>query len=238
MTKKTLTVILVIMIAAVTLGAATFFTVKMVTAQDAGKSGQPGKNDEKITSAEAFFAQADVIIDASLLPDDLKYGNNTIIQYKGRDYYLGYTPNMIGGGKFAMRILTSKESDELLSAPDIDKITYFQSECLTKMLRWDNVSVDRNNVNTNIVRSSTAHYYRLEDRTVVIVNDISLMALEKVAGSDPEKAFIAVVARGEEDGCSFRIPPEGYKPSDETGMGPYYREVFESFKADYADIND
>ena len=222
--KKRVIIALAVFAAAALIGTAVFFTVKNAAAQNASNKkekneSQQVREEEHITSAVEFLNRADVIIPLSELPESIgKAGSDRIINYKGHDYYFGCTANAVGGLN-AMLILTEEQSREILTAPDIAEISYYQSECLTLMVRWSRKYTDyyQTDVNKNMVDVRKTVYYYFDDRTVVVAND--LCGIGPVDGTG---ARIEVIANDSNPG--FLIPEEGAEKAEQ---GTYYDSYFE-----------
>ncbi|MCR5055581.1 MAG: hypothetical protein K6B54_01570 [Clostridia bacterium] len=218
--KKQAIIVLAIFVAAVLIGTAAFFTVKNAAAKNAyQKAEKTVKQEEHITSAVDFLNKTDVIIPASELPESLQKGGiDRIIEYKGKKYYYGFTANPIAE-RAAMLILTEEQSREILTAPDIAEISYYQSECLTLMVRWSRKYTDyyQTDVNKNMVDVRKTVYYYFDDRTVVVANDFC-----GIGPVDGTGARIEVIANDSNPG--FLIPEEGAEKAEQ---GTYYDSYFE-----------
>ena len=220
--KKRIIITLAIFVAAALIGTAVFFTVKNAAAQNASnktekKESQQVREEEHITSAVEFFGRPDVFIPLSEVPDSIrKQGTDKIVTYKGQKYYFGTVPGFSIG---AMLILTEDQSRELLTAPDIAEISFFQSECLPYMVKWRRVYTDYHpgDIYRNIYEIRRIFYYFFDDRTVVVAND--LFGLGPLNG---DGARIEVIANGSDPG--FLIPEEGAEKAEQ---GTYYDSYFE-----------
>ena len=118
-----------------------------------------------------------------------------------------------------MLILTEEQSREILTAPDIAEISYYQSECLTLMVRWSRKYTDyyQTDVNKNMVDVRKTVYYYFDDRTVVVANDFC-----GIGPADGTGARIEVIANDSNPG--FLIPEEGAEKAEQ---GTYYDSYFE-----------
>ncbi|MBO4260998.1 MAG: hypothetical protein J5921_00095 [Clostridia bacterium] len=145
------------------------------------------------------------------------------------EYYSGYTPNY-RSEKYDMLMLDREQSRRILEADDIGDITYLQSECLPIMLLWDDVSVI--DVYSYLLYKGRyaykAFYYYLDDRTVIILNDAAKTSSEYVKD---EKAWIAVVPKGEEDSFPFEIPPMGTHVSPDSENKGEYEQYYNDLRA-------
>ena len=156
----------------------------------------------EIDSAVEFLALPQVITKA----DDNAIKTTAPETLAPGEYYTGGTPNF--RQTYDLLILDRERSLKILEAADLTNITYFQSECLPIMLRWDNVSV------LDMYRYSQdydgcarrAYYYYLDDSTVVILND-ALRTID--ANRSYDKAWILVIPKEDEAGSDPRIPPMG-----------------------------
>ncbi len=234
--KKRAIIVLAVFVAAALIGTAVFFTVKNAAAQNASnktekKESQQVREEEHITSAVEFLSRDDVIIPLSELPESIgKAGSDRIINYMGHDYYFGYTANMVGGLN-AMLILTEEQSRELLTAPDISEISYFQSECLVHMLRWRRVYADYfpGNMAQNRLDVRRIAYYYFDDRIVIVVCGCELCPVNMT------RARITVITDAEKESCPFLIPAENGEKEPEGTYYQSYRDYVISF---YDDFND
>ena len=235
--KKRIIITLAIFVAAALIGTAVFFTVKNAAAQNASnktekKESQQVREEEHITSAVEFLNRDDVIIPLSKLPDSIgKAGEDRIVKYMGHDYYFGYTANMVGGLN-AMLILTEEQSRELLTAPDISEISYFQSECLPYMLRWRRVYTNYypGNMAKNMLDVRKTIYYYFDDRIVIVVNAEWDIGPVNVTG-----ARITVIPKTEDESYPFLIPEEG---AEKDPLGIYYQAYRDYVISFYDDFND
>ena len=234
--KKRIIITLAIFVAAALIGTAVFFTVKNAAAQNASnktekKISQNVKEEEHISSAVEFFSRPDVIIPVSKIPEYKGTGSNRVITLKGRQYYFGYTQNAVDGLN-AMLILTEEESRELLTAPDIGEISYFQSECLQKMLRWNRVYTDYYPADPakNMLDVRNTTYYYFDDRTVIVVCGCELCPVNMT------QARITVITDAEKESCPFLIPAENGEKEPEGTYYQSYRDYVVSFYKDYGDF--
>ena len=189
---------------------------------------EANKVEPEIRSAVDFLRAPDMIIDAAQIPEGERPKVNSVFDYRGNSYYYGYTPNAFNGKRYAMRILSKEQSEALLSAPDITKIGYFQSECLINMLSLDSMSVDVLPIESNAVTIRGAYYYYLEDSIVIVAVDTLLMTSPLNEG-EKDSSRIIVIPKGEESVYPFKIPPEDYSFEESEEPGTYYRELFDYF---------
>jgi|GEM_PF-4100106 len=219
--KKTLLIALSVIVLAITL---TFISCRRSDEPQPGaasNSGAPAVNTAspeidptpaetaaptdipEITSAVEFLSCPGVISkdDTSAKrtkdPETLKPG----------EIYVGGTAND-RAGKYDLLILDREQSLKLLTASDLTRISYQQSECLPLMLRWDDISVlDMYWYYKNYkTRACRAYYYYLEDSTVIIVNDavrVYRLNLEY------DKPWILVIPKEDEAKYAAWIPPKG-----------------------------
>lgn len=154
----------------------------------------------EITSAVEFLALPQVITKSGD-----KTTNTTAPESPDPgEYYTGGTPNF--RQTYDLLVLDRERSLKILEAADLTDITYFQSECLPIMLRWDKVSVLDMYRYTQEYDGCAwrAYYYYLDDSTVVILND-ALRTID--ANRNYDKAWILIIPKEDED--DSRIPPMG-----------------------------
>ncbi|MBO4327528.1 MAG: hypothetical protein J5950_09685 [Clostridia bacterium] len=186
------------------------------------------EDDLTVISAVDFLSAPDMIIEGSEIPEEQRPGVNSVFEYNRKSYYYGYTPNAVNGKRYAMRILSKEQSEALLSAPDITKISYLQSECLIKMLGLDRVSVDMLPIESNIAAVRGAYYYYLNNSVVIVAVDTLLLTLP-LNEWDKDSSRILVIPEDEASAYPFTIPAEGYSFEESEERGTYYSRLFEYF---------
>ena len=156
----------------------------------------------EITSAVEFLNYPGVIL------DDVGKTSRTKdpAALKPGELYIGGTAN--DPSKHGLMVLDKEQSLRILTASDLTRISYQQSECLPLMLRWDDISVlDMYWYYKNYeTRACRAYYYYLEDSTVIIVNDavrVYRLNLEY------DKPWILVIPKEDEAKYTAWIPPKG-----------------------------
>ncbi|MBO7658108.1 MAG: hypothetical protein J6T65_02225 [Clostridia bacterium] len=187
----------------------------------------------EITSAVEFMNKEDELA-GWVIDDEIKNADKESLN--PGDWFREYLPNY-AGVKANLRKLSSGQSLQLLTADDLTAISYRQSEELPLMLDWQDMSTI--DVHSFLLREDDgfaykAFYYYLADSTVIIVNDYA--GRVKAAEHIEDKAWIAVIPKGNESAYPFTIPEKGtfITPSSENAdsFASYYDELRTYFLKD------